>query len=73
MTCPDLTTAKWRKSTYSGNGGGCVVIAEQYPGIMPIGDSKDLSRAPIIVTRGAFSSFVAAVSDSDSPLGKIRG
>ncbi|MCC3770153.1 DUF397 domain-containing protein [Streptomyces sp. UNOC14_S4] len=68
----DLTIVNWRKSTHSGNGGGCVVIAEQYPGIMPIGDSKDLSRTPVVVTRGAFASFVSAVTGPDTLMRKIR-
>ncbi|MFF8370665.1 DUF397 domain-containing protein [Streptomyces lydicus] len=29
----DLSTARWRKSTYSdGNGGNCVEVAEDFPG-----------------------------------------
>ncbi|MGJ5896164.1 DUF397 domain-containing protein, partial [Streptomyces niveiscabiei] len=39
---PELSTARWRRSSYSNtNGGNCVEIAEDFPGIVPIRDSKD--------------------------------
>ncbi|MCC2280576.1 DUF397 domain-containing protein [Streptomyces sp. ET3-23] len=61
----DLTIATWRKSTYSENNGGCIEIAEQYSGVMPVRDSKDPNRAPIVVPRAAWSQFVnAAAADS---------
>ncbi|RLU86233.1 DUF397 domain-containing protein [Streptomyces griseocarneus] len=69
-THPDLSIAVWRKSSHSGSGSGCVVIAEQYPDLMPIGDSKDLSRAKVIVPRAAFASLVGAVAAT--PDGDLR-
>ena len=34
--------AIWRKSSYSGsNGGGCVDVADNLPGIVAVRDSKD--------------------------------
>jgi uncharacterized protein DUF397 len=41
----DLTSAAWRKSRYSGNGGqqnGCVEVARSLPGTVAVRDSKDL-------------------------------
>ena len=38
----DLTGARWRKSTRSGdNGGDCVEVATNLPGIIAVRDSKD--------------------------------
>lgn len=39
----NLTGASWRKSTRSaGNGGECVEVADNLPGIVAVRDSKDL-------------------------------
>jgi hypothetical protein len=46
---PDLTTAVWRKSSYSDGGGtNCVEVADGCPGIVPVRDSK-LSGGPVLV------------------------
>jgi hypothetical protein len=38
----DVTRAVWRKSSYSsGNGGQCVEVARNLPGIVAVRDSKD--------------------------------
>jgi hypothetical protein len=38
----DLTGAKWRKSSLSsGNGGQCVEVASNLPGLVAVRDSKD--------------------------------
>jgi len=38
----DLTGATWRKSSYSsGNGGACVEVARNLPGVVAVRDSKD--------------------------------
>jgi Domain of unknown function (DUF397) len=38
----DVTRAVWRKSSYSsGNGGACVEVARNLPGIVAVRDSKD--------------------------------
>ena len=37
-----LDSAIWRKSSYSGsNGGACVDVADNLPGIVAVRDSKD--------------------------------
>jgi hypothetical protein len=39
---PDFTGAQWRKSTRSGsNGGNCVEVADNLPGVVYVRDSKD--------------------------------
>jgi len=45
----DLTTAKWRKSSYSNaNGGQCVEVARNLPGVVAVRDSKD-PRGPVLI------------------------
>ncbi|MFI9309612.1 DUF397 domain-containing protein [Streptomyces triculaminicus] len=40
-TTIDLSTAKWRTSSYTnGDGGNCVEIADNLPGIIPVRDTK---------------------------------
>lgn len=58
---PDLSIAVWRKSSYSTNGGGCIEVAEQFPGALPVRDSKAPRRTPIVVPRGAWVAFVNAL------------
>ncbi|MBA2807942.1 DUF397 domain-containing protein [Streptomyces sp. KM273126] len=38
---PDLNGAAWRKSSYSNQeGGNCVEVADRFPGVVPVRDSK---------------------------------
>jgi hypothetical protein len=38
----DISHLRWRKASYSGsNGGGCVEIARNLPGVVAVRDSKD--------------------------------
>ncbi|MFI6648866.1 DUF397 domain-containing protein [Streptomyces sp. NPDC050529] len=64
-TTPDLTTAAWRTSSYSnGDGGDCVEIADNLPGIVPVRDSKAGPGGPAITfATGHWASFVAALGD----------
>jgi hypothetical protein len=58
----DLTSAIWRKSTRSTNGGAtCVEVADNLSGVVHIRDSKD--RQGPILTFGpeAWRAFVGAV------------
>ncbi|MFF5254998.1 DUF397 domain-containing protein [Streptomyces leeuwenhoekii] len=59
---PDLSTAVWRKSSYSeGGANDCVEVADNCSGVVPVRDSK-LSAGPVIVFgAGSWSSFVAGV------------
>ncbi|MFJ9811416.1 DUF397 domain-containing protein [Streptomyces sp. NPDC101158] len=61
-TRPDLTGARWRKSSYSGtNGGDCVEVAEGWTGAVPVRDSKQPLGPVLIVTTGAWRAFVAGL------------
>ncbi|MER7849807.1 DUF397 domain-containing protein, partial [Kitasatospora sp. NPDC096077] len=57
----NLTRASWRKSTFSGGGGGnCVEVADNFAGVMPVRDSKDPSGPALIFSATAWQSFVTA-------------
>jgi hypothetical protein len=56
----DLTRAEWRKSSRSGdNGGNCVEIARNLPGIVAVRDSRDPGGPALIVSTDEWASFVA--------------
>lgn len=59
----DLSTAVWRKSSYSDGGGtNCVEVADGVPGIVPVRDSKT-PDGPVIVFRAAsWTAFLPSVS-----------
>lgn len=58
----DLTRAIWRKSSYSsGNGGNCVEIAGNLPGIIAVRDSKNPDGPVLTLTAAQWQSFAAGV------------
>lgn len=57
----DLTGAVWRKSTRSGdNGGNCVEVATNLPGIVAVRDSKDVTGPLLTFTARAWVDLVQA-------------
>ncbi|MFC3577718.1 DUF397 domain-containing protein [Streptomyces yaanensis] len=61
-TTPDLRSARWRKSSYSNaEGGSCVEVADGYPGVVPVRDSKNFDGPVITVSAGAWHAFVEKV------------
>ncbi|WP_413802220.1 DUF397 domain-containing protein [Streptomyces iranensis] len=59
---PDLSTAAWRKSSYSnGDGGECVEIADNLPGLVPVRDSKNPDGPAILFPAGSWATFIAAL------------
>jgi hypothetical protein len=55
----DLTGAEWRKSSYSsGNGGQCVQVARNLPGIVAVRDSKDQDGPALVLTADQWRAFV---------------
>ncbi|GAA2184383.1 DUF397 domain-containing protein [Micromonospora lupini] len=61
----DLISARWRKSTRSGsNGGDCVEVADNLPGIVAVRDSKDPGGPALTFTPTAWASFVRSARTS---------
>jgi hypothetical protein len=57
----DLTGAVWRKSSYSGtNGGQCVEVAANLPGVVAVRDSKDPSGRALVFSRAGWQAFLRA-------------
>ncbi|MEV4479812.1 DUF397 domain-containing protein [Micromonospora coxensis] len=55
----DLTGARWRKSTRSGNdSGSCVEVADNLPGRVHVRDSKDRDGAVLTFSPTAWRAFV---------------
>lgn len=58
----DLSAAQWRKPLLSGDDGGqCVQVAMNLPGVVAVRDSKDPAGPVLVLTRGAWVSFLGAV------------
>ncbi|NXY98553.1 DUF397 domain-containing protein [Streptomyces sp. BR123] len=57
-----LGAAQWRKSSYSTAPEGlCVEVADGVAGVVPVRDSKRPTGPVIIVTAGAWGSFVDGI------------
>ena len=66
MSTPDLSRAVWRKSTRSdGNGGNCVEVARNLPGIVAVRDSKDRGGPALVFAPDAWTEFLAGVKDGE--------
>ncbi|MGW9419820.1 DUF397 domain-containing protein [Streptomyces koyangensis] len=63
---PDLSAARWTKSSHSGNNGGnCVELTLAVSGFAPVRDSKIAETGPVIpFTRPAWTAFVSALTRS---------
>jgi hypothetical protein len=56
---PDLSTATWRKSSYSdGGANNCVEVADGHPGIVPVRDSKTPHARPLVFSAASWAAFV---------------
>ncbi|MFI0735261.1 DUF397 domain-containing protein [Streptomyces sp. NPDC021225] len=61
-TTPDLSTAAWRKSSYSNNDGGiCVEVADNLPGLIPVRDSKNPDSPALIFPSRSWAAFITTL------------
>ncbi|RSS41018.1 DUF397 domain-containing protein [Streptomyces sp. WAC07061] len=52
---------RWFKSSYSNNGGDCVEVATNLPGVVPVRDSKTPGGPVLNFQAAAFAAFVAGI------------
>jgi Domain of unknown function (DUF397) len=58
----DVTRAVWRKSSYSsGNGGQCVEVARNLPGVVAVRDSKNPEGSALVFTPQDWRTFLEGV------------
>lgn len=57
----DLSRALWRKSSRSGQGGQCVELAQNVPGVGAVRDSKNPDQAALMFTPDQLRGFLTTV------------
>ncbi|MEV6859911.1 DUF397 domain-containing protein [Streptosporangium subroseum] len=58
----DLSKALWRKSSRSnGNGGECVEVAANLPGIVALRDSKDPNGPALLFAPEVWANFMTRI------------
>ena len=72
MDAPDFNSSRaaWRTSSYTNNGGACVEVADNQPGIVAIRDSKDRNGPILFLSPVQWREFITelranAVSAAD--------
>ncbi|MEU9119572.1 DUF397 domain-containing protein [Streptomyces sp. NPDC048506] len=61
----DLSTAQWRKSSYSDdNNGNCIEVADGVIGLVPVRDSKNPHGPAVTFRAPAWSAFINAVKNA---------
>ncbi|MFJ8841373.1 DUF397 domain-containing protein [Streptomyces cyaneofuscatus] len=59
---PNLDTARWRSSSHSNsNGGECVQVSDDFPGLVPVRDSKNATGPALVLRAAAWSAFVSSL------------
>jgi Domain of unknown function (DUF397) len=65
----DLSRAAWRKSTCSNDGGACVEVATNLPGIVAVRDSKDPAGPALIFSTDSWQAFIHGMKAQQLSLG----
>jgi Domain of unknown function (DUF397) len=61
------TRAIWHKSSYSACNGNCIEVAEIYPGLIRVRDTKDAGGGPVLeFSATAWQSFLHTVKKGNS-------
>lgn len=71
MSTTDMTRAIWRKSTYTGNTGNCVEVADNLvdiDGVVGVRDSKNPTGPALVFDRDAFAAFIDEVKAGEFDL-----
>lgn len=56
---PDLSNVTWRKSTFSDGGGtNCLEVCDDFPGLVPVRDSKVPAGPALLISGPAWAEFV---------------
>ena len=64
----DQIAPRWRKSSYSGNGGGdCVEVARSLPDAVAVRDSKNPDGPILTFSRDEWASFITRLRTIDRP------
>ncbi|RBQ20822.1 DUF397 domain-containing protein [Spongiactinospora rosea] len=65
---PNLPEAVWRKSTHSGNNGGnCVEVASNVPGVVAVRDSKNPTGPALRFTPDEWRTFLTNIKSGQTP------
>jgi Domain of unknown function (DUF397) len=65
----DLTGARWRKASRSGNNGGnCVEVAQNLPGAVAVRDSKDPDGPKLVFSPEDWRTFTAGMKAGEFDL-----
>jgi hypothetical protein len=65
----NIDNAIWRKSSYSGsNGGNCVEVADNVPGVVAVRDSKDPGGPVLAFRPDEWRAFTAAIKAGEFDL-----
>ncbi|WP_431937213.1 DUF397 domain-containing protein [Micromonospora sp. RP3T] len=60
----NMTGAHWRKSSCSStNGGACVEVADNLPGVVGVRDSKDPTGPTLAFEPAPWRAFVAQIAE----------
>jgi hypothetical protein len=58
---PDLSTATWRKSSYSQGGNDCLEVTRDAPTLVPVRDSKNPDGPQLAFSAEAWTAFVSGL------------
>jgi hypothetical protein len=61
VAAPDLTTARWRTSSFSGNNGVCVEVAALPDGRIAVRNSNRPADGVVLFTRAEMNAWIHGV------------
>ncbi|MFI0420131.1 DUF397 domain-containing protein [Spongiactinospora sp. 9N601] len=68
LSSADLSSAVWKKSNYSADGGGnCVEVADNIPGVIGVRDSKNPTGPALRFTPDEWRTFLTGIKNGKTP------